>query len=50
LLSVGGALGNPVAARLIDRFGQRRVLLPSLVAHGAVAALLASLVTLHAPL
>jgi len=46
----GGALGNPVAAKLIDHFGQRRVLLPFLIAHAAVAAVFAMLISAHAPL
>ena len=47
---VGGALGNPIAGTLIDRLGQHRVLPPFLIAHLAVAAVLAVLITGRAPL
>jgi MFS family permease len=47
---LGGALGNPVAGKLVDRLGQHRVLVPFLIAHLAVTGLLAALVTTRAPL
>ncbi|HST47806.1 MFS transporter [Jatrophihabitans sp.] len=47
---VGGALGNPIAAVLVDRLGQHRVLPWFLLAHLASTALFGGLVTGHAPL
>jgi MFS family permease len=47
---IGGALGNPLAGTLVDRFGQHRVLPPFLIAHVVLALLLATLITGHAPL
>jgi MFS family permease len=47
---IGGALGNPFAGRLVDRFGQHRVLAPFLIGHLAIAVVLATLITLRAPL
>jgi MFS family permease len=47
---LGGAFGNPVAGKLVDRLGQHRVLVPFLLAHVAVTVLFATLVTTHAPL
>jgi MFS family permease len=39
---LGGAPGNPIGARLVDRFGQGRVLLPAAAVHvAAVVALIA---------
>ncbi|WP_217552616.1 MFS transporter [Streptomyces sp. GbtcB6] len=43
------ALGAPQVARLVDRFGQTRVLPPVLLAHALAVALLVSLVAAGAP-
>jgi MFS family permease len=45
----GGAPGNPIGARLVDRFGQRRVLLPATGLHVASIATLIALVDLKTP-
>lgn len=47
---VGGAFGNPVAAVLVDRLGQHRVLPRLLLAHLACTGLFGALVTARAPL
>ena len=46
---LGGVPGNPVLARLADRFGQRRVTLPSTAVHVAAAVLLIVLFQTDAP-
>jgi MFS family permease len=46
---IGSAFGNPVLARLVDRFGQSRLLLPTSAVHVATIALLGVLVQTHAP-
>ncbi|MGY5014059.1 MFS transporter [Streptomyces sp. 900105755] len=47
--AVAEALGAPQVARLVDRFGQTRVLPPVLLAHALAVALLVSLVAVGAP-
>ncbi|MFD8812563.1 MFS transporter, partial [Streptomyces sp. NPDC059627] len=47
--AVAEALGAPQVARLVDRFGQTRVLPPVLLAHALAVALLVSLVEDGAP-
>ncbi|MGI8761448.1 MAG: MFS transporter [Jatrophihabitantaceae bacterium] len=47
---IGGAFGNPVAGTLVDRYGQHRVLPPFMLAHVALTAVFAALVTVNAPL
>ena len=47
---VGGAFGNPIAAVLVDRLGQHRVLPGFLIAHLASTGLFGALITVHAPL
>lgn len=42
-------VGNPVLARLVDRLGQRRVLVPASAVHAAAALVLGVLVQSHAP-
>ncbi|TNM28830.1 MFS transporter [Streptomyces sedi] len=44
------ALAAPLAGRLTDRYGQRAVVVPSVLAHAASAALLLVLALSHAPL
>lgn len=46
---VAGGLGNPLLARLIDRRGQSRVLLPAAVVHATTVFVLAVLVQAGAP-
>jgi MFS family permease len=46
---VGSAPGTPVSARLADRFGQVRVLLPATAVHAASVMTLVVLVEAHAP-
>lgn len=46
--AVAEAVGAPQLARLVDRFGQTRVLPPALLAHAAAMALLVSLVAADA--
>jgi MFS family permease len=41
--------GNPVLARLVDRYGQRRVLIPASAAHVAAVIALAVLIESHSP-
>jgi MFS family permease len=41
--------GNPLLARLVDRYGQRRILLPASTAHVAAVAVLAVLIQTHSP-
>src|SRR5262249_357060 len=48
--SVGFALGAPQFARLVDRFGQRRVLRPQVAAFGATTVAFMTLAELRAPL
>lgn len=48
-LTCAGALGSPVLGGLADRLGQRRVLVPAVVAHCAALAALLVLAVLHAP-
>ncbi|MYW20402.1 MFS transporter, partial [Streptomyces sp. SID2955] len=47
--AVADALAAPQLARLVDRFGQTRVLPPALLAHGLAMTALVSLVTADAP-
>lgn len=47
---IGGALGNPVAGVLVDRYGQHRMLPRFLVGHLLSAGLFAALITARAPL
>ncbi|MER5795038.1 MFS transporter [Streptomyces sp. NPDC001980] len=47
--AVAEALGAPQVARLVDRFGQTRVLPPVLLAHALAVALLVTLVAAGAP-
>lgn len=47
--SIGYALVSPLAARLADRFGQRRVLRPLMLAFAASTAALVGCVQAHAP-
>lgn len=46
---IGNGVGNPVLARLVDRFGQSRLLLPTSALHVAATALLGVLVQTRAP-
>ncbi|MGH8962727.1 MAG: MFS transporter [Jatrophihabitantaceae bacterium] len=46
---IGNGVGNPVLARLVDRFGQNRLLLPASALHVAATALIGVLVQTHAP-
>jgi MFS family permease len=46
---IGNGVGNPVLARLVDRFGQSRLLLPASALHAAATALLGILIQTHAP-
>jgi len=46
---LGGAPGNPLLARLADRFGQRRVLVPATFVHAAAVITLAVLYQAKAP-
>jgi MFS family permease len=45
----GGAAGNPFGGRWVDRYGQRRVILPLTSIHVAAAAVLIGLARTHAP-
>ncbi|MGI8665910.1 MAG: MFS transporter [Jatrophihabitans sp.] len=47
---LGGALGNPVAGMLVDRYGQHRILPPFLLGHLVAAAWFALAILTHAPL
>lgn len=47
---IGQAFGNPAAARLVDRYGQRRVLPRFLLGHLLSAVAFAALITVRAPL
>jgi MFS family permease len=47
--ALGGGAGAPLAGRLIDRFGQRRVLLPLALGHAAGLGGLVALALLDAP-
>ena len=47
--AVAEAVAGPQLARLIDRFGQHRVLPPALLAHAAAVALLLTLVAARSP-
>jgi predicted MFS family arabinose efflux permease len=46
---IAAGVGNPLVARLIDRLGQTRVLLPAALAHSASAVALVVLYELHVP-
>ncbi|MEO9238683.1 MAG: MFS transporter [Jatrophihabitantaceae bacterium] len=46
---IGGAVGNPVAGVLVDRYGQHRMLPPFLAAHVASVAAFGALVSSGAP-
>ena len=46
---LGGAVGSPVLGILVDRFGQRRVILPSVAVHTAGVITLAMLLRADAP-
>jgi MFS family permease len=46
---LANGVGNPVLARLVDRYGQRRVLLPATAVHLAAAAVLGLMVQAGAP-
>src|SRR5262252_4412873 len=48
--AVGYALGAPQLARLVDRFGQRRVLRPQVAAFGVATVAFMTLAEIHAPL
>lgn len=45
----GGVPGNPILARLVDRYGQRRILLPASAVHAAAVVLIAVLFEVRAP-
>jgi predicted MFS family arabinose efflux permease len=45
----GGAAGNPFGGRLVDRYSQRRVIVPLTAIHVAAAAVLIALARAHAP-
>lgn len=47
---LGGAVGNPIAAVLVDKRGQHRVLPWFLIAHLISTAMFGALITAHAPL
>jgi MFS family permease len=47
---LGGAVGNPVAAVLVDKLGQHRVLPWFLIGHLLSTAAFGALITVHAPL
>jgi MFS family permease len=47
--ALGGGAGAPISGRLIDRFGQRRVLVPLALVHGGGLGLLLGLASLTAP-
>jgi len=47
---VGGAVGNPIAAVLVDKLGQHRVLPWFLIAHLLSTAIFGALITVRAPL
>ncbi len=47
---IGGAVGNPIAAVLVDKLGQHRVLPGFLIAHVLCTAVFGALITVHAPL
>jgi len=47
--ALGIGAGAPLSGRLVDRFGQRRVLVPLALAHGTGLALLVALALLGAP-
>lgn len=46
---VGNGVGNPVLSRLVDRYGQSRLLLPASAVHLAATVLLGVLIQVHAP-
>lgn len=46
---VGSVPGNPILGRLVDRHGQRRVMIPATAVHVAAVAVLAGLLEAHAP-
>jgi MFS family permease len=46
---VGGVPGAPMLSRLVDRYGQRRLLYPATAVHVASAVVLAVLLEVHAP-
>jgi MFS family permease len=47
---LGGAVGGPVAGVLVDRYGQRRMLLRLAIGHLAITAIFATLILTRAPL
>ena len=47
--ALGGGAGAPLSGRLIDRFGQRRVLVPLALVHAGGLAMLVALALLGAP-
>lgn len=46
---VANGVGNPVLARLVDRFGQSRILFPASALHVAAAVVLGVLIQTHSP-
>ncbi|MEO8889462.1 MAG: MFS transporter [Jatrophihabitantaceae bacterium] len=46
---IGNGAGNPVLARLVDRYGQSRLLLPTSALHVSATAVLGVVIETHAP-